>query len=442
MLFDINYALVGETAVAYTVIGDGPVDLLIAPPVNSHLDIQSELPEWVEFHQRLGQFARVFVFDKRGTGLSDPLPGTGVSTLEERVDDMLAIMEHAGSERVAVMGYGEGGAAAALFAATHPDRTSHLILLNTTACLRRRDDYPWGWDPVDTPMANWLANFGKEEPLLKARLGSALSDPRIRMWATRWVRSSSSPLLYRALQKVAMDIDVRKVLPAISAPTLVMHCTDNHILDPQNGRFLAAHIAGARFVELPGDEHYPFLGDNAALIAEIEEHLTGSRTVEEAERVLATVLFTDIVDSTQTAARMGDREWKTLLTRHHEAVRDEIARHRGREIATAGDGFLATFDGPARAVRCAWNVHKAVEPYGIRLRAGLHTGEIELHGDTIAGIGVHIAARVASIAGAGEVLVSRTVRDLVAGSGISFVDRGRHTLKGVPDEWEIYAAQH
>jgi len=441
VLFDIHYASVGETAVAYVSIGDGPVDLLIAPPVNSHLDIQSELPEWLEFHRRLGSFARVLVFDKRGTGLSDPLPRTGVSTLEERIDDMLAVMEHAGSDRVAVMGYGEGGAAASLFAATHPDKTSHLILCNTTACLRKRDDYPWGWEEQDTPMTQWLSTFGKHNPELFRRLGIAFDEPRIREWGTRWVRSSSSPGIYRALQRVAMDIDVRTVLPAISAPTLVMHCTDNHILDPQNGRYLAEHIAGARYVELAGDSHYPFLGDNAALLAEIEEFLTGSRTNEEAERILATVLFTDIVDSTQTAARMGDRDWKALLTRHHEAVRTQIARHRGREIATAGDGFMATFDGPARAVRCAWCIHDAVDPLGVRLRAGLHTGEIELHGETIAGIGVHIAARVASIAGPGEVLVSRTVKDLVAGSGIHFGERGARTLKGVPEPWEIYAAE-
>lgn len=441
MLLDVRYTLVGDTAVAYAVIGEGPVDLLIAPPVNSHLDIQAELPEWLDFHRSLGRFARVMVFDKRGTGLSDPLPGTGVSTLEERVDDMMAVMDAVGSRRAAIMGYGEGGAAASLMAATYPDRVSHLVLLNTTACLRKRDDYPWGWDPVETPMSNWLANFGKPDPKVIGILGSTFNqEARIRDWGTKWVRSGSSPGLYRALQRVAMEIDVRRVLPTIGAPTLVMHCAGNQVLLPENGMYLARHIPNARYVELAGDEHYPFLGDNAHLLAEIEEHLTGARTIEEAERVLATVLFTDIVDSTQTAARMGDREWKALLSRHHDAVRTEIARHRGREIATAGDGFLATFDGPARAVKCARHVHDAVEPFGIKLRAGLHTGEIELHDDTIAGIGVHIAARVASLAGPGEVLVSRTVKDLVAGSGITFADRGTHELKGVPEPWQVFAA--
>jgi pimeloyl-ACP methyl ester carboxylesterase len=437
-----RYATVGEAAVAYQVLGDGPGDLVVAPPVYSHMDLQWEERHFAAFLERLASFSRLILFDKRGTGLSDPLPRTGAPTLEERMDDMIAVMDAVGCKRAALFGYGEGGPTCILFAATYPDRTTQLVLCNTAARLLRAEDYPWGWEPSATPMDEALADYANPDLEVFYRSApSHMNDPGFRDWWIRLLRASAPPGVYRALQRVAMDIDIRRVLPTLSMPTLVMHRADNRIVEVGNGRYLAERIPGARFVELPGADHHPWMGPSEPVLEEIQEFLTGTRPSPEHDRVLATVLVTDIVGSTERAAALGDRRWREVLEEQRAVVRLQLERFRGREIDTAGDGFLCTFDGPARAIRCALAVVECVRPLGLEVRAGLHTGECEMVGDGIAGIAVHIGARVAALAQPGEVLVTSTVRDLVAGSGIRFADRGEHALKGVPDPWRIFAAE-
>jgi class 3 adenylate cyclase len=353
------------------------------------------------------------------------------------MDDVRAVLAAAGSERAAVLGMSEGGAMSALFAATYPDRTAALVLYGTFAEFR-------SWVPTEEHLTHFLhaiAETWGTGQSLPHFVPSLADDRRFRSWWARYERRGASPGAAMDLMRMNSEIDVRHVLPTIRVPTLVLHRTGDVTVDVEAGRYQAAHIPGAKYVELAGIDHLPFAGDSEAVLQEIEGFLTGARPVPEPDRVLATVLFTDIVGSTELAARLGDRRWRDLLDAHHAAVRSELSRFRGREVKTAGDGFLATFDGPARAARCAVSITQVVRPLGLEVRAGVHTGEVELMGDDIGGIAVHTGARVAAEAGSGEVLVSSTVKDLVAGSGIEFDDRGAHTLKGVPGEWRLFAVR-
>jgi class 3 adenylate cyclase len=431
---ETRYARSGDVHIAYQVVGSGPFDLVLVPGFVSHIEEWWEEPLCARFLERLAGFSRLILFDKRGTGLSDR--EAGVPTLEQRMDDVRAVMAAAGSERAAVLGISEGGPMSALFAATYPERTAALVLYGTFAEFR-------SWVPTPEHLEQFLhaidERWGTGQSLPRFAPGLA-DDPRFRRWWARHERRAASPGAAMALMRMNSEIDVRHVLPAIRVPTLVLHRSGDVTVDVAAGRYLAAHILGAKYVELPGDDHLPYVGDSEAILGEIEEFLTGVRPVAEPDRVLATVLFTDVVGSTELAARLGDRRWRDLLDAHHAAVRRELARFRGREVGTVGDGFLATFDGPARAIRCADAIGAAVRTVGVEVRAGLHTGEIEIMGDDVGGIAVHIGARVAAEAGPGEILVSSTVKDLVAGSGLEFEDRGTRTLKGVPGEWRLFAA--
>jgi pimeloyl-ACP methyl ester carboxylesterase len=445
-MYPVMYARVGEQHVAYQQFGHGEVRLIVAPPVISNLEINWEDPRYARFLERLGSFARVVLFDKRATGLSDPIPRPpGVPALEERMDDITAVMDAVGWEDAALFGYAEGGPLCILYAATHPERVTSLILANAAARLIRAPDYEWGWEPTNTPMAESSSTWGSTEvvePFLHKFAPGLVGAPDwkdfVRFHA-RWQRLGASPGIFAAMQRVAAEIDVRDVLPAVRCNALVLHRAENQILDVRHGRYLAEHLPSARYRELPGADHYPFLSDADAILNEVQEFLTGAPAEVEHDRVLATMLFTDIVGSTKTAATLGDAGWKQLLAQHNDVVRRELARYRGREVTTTGDGFLATFDGPARGVKAAVGIRDSLRDIGVEVRAGLHTGECELIGDNIGGVAVHIGARVGALAGAGEILVSSTVKDLVAGSGIAFEDRGTHELKGVPDSWRIYA---
>ena len=435
---EVRYTKSGGVNIAYQVTGDGPLDLILVSGFVSHLDHDWEEPRSAHLLGRLGSFSRLIRFDKRGTGLSDR-PG-GLPDLETRMDDVRAVMDATGSQRAALFGYSEGGPMSILFAATYPQRTSSLVLYGTYA--KRRDpdaDYPWAptWKSRRATARLVERTWGAEAEL--GTMAPNADQQMVAWWRTR-ARASASPGAARDLILMNSAIDVRPILPTVRAPTLVLHRTGDRDSRPEEGRYIAEHIPGARFVELPGDDHIPWI-DPDQIVDEIEEFLTGVRPVAEIDRVLATVLFTDIVASTETAARLGDRDWALLLDRHNAIVRTQLGRFRGREIDTAGDGFVATFDGPARAIRCAQEIVGTVRPLGIEVRAGLHTGEIELAGSDVRGMAVHIGARVAARAGPGEVLVSSTVRDLVAGSGIDFEERGAVQLKGVPGEWRLYAAR-
>ncbi len=433
---ETRYAKSGDVNIAYQVTGGGPFDLVLVAGFISHLEYDWEDPGSRAFFERLTSFSRLIRFDKRGTGLSDR-PG-GLPDLETRMGDVRAVTDAAGSERAALFGYSEGGPMSCLFAATYPERTSALVLYGTYA--KRRDpddDYPWA--PTREERLAYADEieraWGSEADMARMAPGA---DPAMqRWWATR-ARAAASPGAARALILMNSEIDVRAVLPSIRVPTLVLHRSGDRDSRPAEGRYIAERIPGARFVELPGDDHIPWI-DADQIVDEVQEFLTGVRPAPEPDRVLATVLFTDIVGSTERAAALGDRRWRELLREHHALVRRELERFRGLEVDTAGDGFLATFDGPARAVRCARALVAALAESGIEIRAGLHTGECELLGDKVAGIAVHIGARVAALAEPGEVLVSSTVKDLVAGSGIEFEERGEHELKGVPGAWRLYA---
>jgi class 3 adenylate cyclase len=387
----------------------------------------------------LASFSRLILFDKRGTGLSDRLGD--MPDLETRMDDVRAVMDAIGSERAALCGYSEGGVMCALFAATYPARTTALIAIGSYARRKPGPDYPWGrtdeqqQDFLDAIQKDWGGPVGLDE-----RAPSVAGDDRVRQWWARFLRMSASPAAAIALTRMNREIDVRHILPAIHVPTLVLHAVGDEVVEVHAGRYIAERIPGAKFVELPSKDHLPWGADADAILDEIEEFLTGQRHGPELDRILATILFTDIVDSTDRAAELGDQRWRDLLESFYGVVRRELPRFRGVEVGTAGDGVLATFDGPARGVRCARSIANAVVPLGLRVRTGLHTGECEIIEDNVGGIAVHTAARVATLANPGEVLVSHTVRDLVAGSGIRFESRGMHTLKGVPGEWPLFAA--
>ena len=439
---ETRYARSGEVNIAYQVVGEGPMDLVYVMGWVSNIDLFWAEARLERFLSRLASFSRLILFDKRGTGLSDRVPNDQLPTIEQRMDDVRAVMDAAGSERAALFGVSEGGPMAAVFASTYPQRTSALVMYGTYAKRVRTEDYPWA--PTPEERQRWYdllqRDWGRDADLA-VLAPSIADDPQVRQWWGSYLRQSASPGAALALARMNTQIDIRQVLPAIRVPTLVIHRTGDRDIDVGGARWMAERIPGARYVELPGDDHLPWAGDQDALLGEIEEFLTGVRHVDVSDRVLATVLFTDIVGSTERAAAVGDREWRELLSRHHALVRREVERFRGREIDTAGDGFLVSFDGPARGIRCACAIRDGVRAIGLEIRAGLHTGECEVMGDQLTGLAVHTGARVAALAGPSEVLVSSTVRDLVAGAGLEFADRGEHELKGVPGSWHLFAVQ-
>ena len=424
--------------VAYQVLGAGPIELVVVPGFTSHLEVIWEHPLMADFYHRLASFARVIVFDKRGTGMSDPV--SGAPTLEERMDDVRAVMDAAGFNRAAIFGISEGGALALLFAASHPERVSALITYAAYARLAWNEDYSHGYrrDALDAFSASIEDTWGTAGDVL-ITAPSLADDPSYRAWWGRHQRLSASPGMARALVAMVSELDVRAALPLIQAPTLVLHTTGDRFIPVAHSRYLHAHIDGSRLVEIPGEDHHPTGTSGEQLVEEIGEFLTGSRPAPHYERVLATVMFTDIIGSTERAADLGDQRWRHLLDRHDAVVRTALNRFRGVEIKATGDGILATFDGPARAIDCACAIRDIVRALGIEVRAGVHTGEIELRGEDIGGIAVHLGARIAALGGPSEILVSRTVTDLVAGSGIQFEDRGQHELKGMPGTWQLYA---
>jgi len=439
-----RYARSGDVNIAYQVTGDGPFDLVYVPGWVSNIEMMWEEPVMARFLERLASFSRLILFDKRGTGLSDRVSINQLPTLEQRMDDVRVVLEAVGSERAALFGHSEGGNMCVLFAATYPERTLALI---TLGCFAKRrdpdDDYPWAptAENREETAVDVEQNWGYLRPEdVEYYAPSRVGDEQFVRNLERYLRRGASPGAAAALLRVNSYIDVREVLPTIRVPTLILHRTGDHDANVAEGRYLASKIPSAKFVELAGDDHWIAAGDTDAIVDEIEEFLTGTRPAPEANRVLATVLFTDIVGSTERAAELGDRRWRDLLAAHDAAVRRELERFRGREVDTAGDGFLATFDGPARAVRCAIRTGEALSELALEMRAGIHTGECELDGRRIRGIAVHIGARIAALAAPGEILTSHTVKDLVAGSGLRFEDRGVHKLRGVPDEWRLYAA--
>ncbi|HEX7144672.1 MAG TPA: adenylate/guanylate cyclase domain-containing protein [Gaiellaceae bacterium] len=436
----IRYAENGDIHIAYQVVGEGPIDLVCVMGSITNLNVLWEDPEYRRLCERLASFSRVILFDKRGMGLSDRVRA---GTLEERMDDVRAILDAVGSESAALLGVSEGGPMSILFAATYPERTRALVLCGAEVKEETTDDWPWGEATresfeeavdIDRVVERW-GKGGWIDHFAPSRAG----DERLRQLAGRMQVESASPHDAVAFMRMAFEIDIRHVAPSVKAPTLILHRTGDKICHVENARWLARNVEGSRFVELPGADHLPWI-DGDDILDEIQEFLTGVREPAAPERMLATVLFTDIVGSTDRARELGDRRWRDLLERHNEIVRRDLERFRGVEIDTAGDGFFATFDGPARAIRCARSIVEDVRGVGLDVRSGLHTGECELSAGSARGIAVHTGARVASIAAPGEVLVSSTVKDLVAGSGIEFTDRGVHELKGIPGEWRLYAA--
>jgi class 3 adenylate cyclase len=434
---ETRYTKSGDIHIAYQVIGTGPLDLVYVPGFVSHLELQWQNPRWAHMLRRLASFSRLIMFDKPGTGLSDRL--AAIPTLEQRMDDVRAVMDAVGSERAAFVGVSEGGPMSILFAATYPQRTSALALYGTYARRMWAPDHPWGRPDAEMQaiLERMERDWGKDAHLELWAPSIASNQDLCRGVATYW-RLAASPGAALTVMRLTTEIDVRHVLPVIRIPTLVIHRTGDRVTRLEQGRYLAEHIHGAKFVELAGDDHVPSVGDGDAIIDEIEEFLTGIRPID-TDRVLATILFTDVVGSTERALALGDRRWRELLEQYYAVARRELARFRGREIDTAGDGLFAAFDGPARAIRCACRIRDEVRGFGLELRSGLHAGECEVVGDKIGGIAVHIGARVAAVASPGEVLVSNTVKDLVAGSGIGFKSHGAHALKGLPGEWPLFA---
>ncbi|HVL80645.1 MAG TPA: adenylate/guanylate cyclase domain-containing protein [Actinomycetota bacterium] len=443
---ETRYVRSGDAHIAYQVKGDGPIDVLMSSYINISIDAFEREPRLARFLERLESYARVIRYDARGIGLSDPISPDAPPTLEQRVADALAVLDDVGSERAALFAPFTSGPPAIVFAATHPGRTQALVLCNTYARAHRGPDYPYGdevesfevrFDEVVTPRPDPPA-----EDIAALHAPSLADDRAYLEWWKGEGRRGASPTVAAVLVRLYFLTDVRDVLPTLSVPTLVLGPTrDNGLGVPDHSRYLAEHIAGARFVELDQADLYPFSPNGDLLADEVEEFLTGTRRRREPERVLATILFTDIVRSTELAAEMGDQDWRQLLDRHDAMVRRQIDRFDGREVKTTGDGFLVTFTGPTPAVRCAAAVRDGAAQLGISVRAGVHTGEVELRGEDIGGIAVHLAQRVASLAGADEICASGTVKDLVFGSGIDFEDRGEHDLKGVPGRWRIHAVR-
>jgi class 3 adenylate cyclase len=424
-----RYAQSGDVNIAFQVMGDGPVDIILVPGIVSHVEFLHEFPEYTAFLRRLATFARVVAFDKRGQGLSDAI--SGAPSLEQRVDDVRAIMDEIGSQRAVLLGLSEGSAISAFFAAANPERVSKLILFSGYAKASLTEE----------TLSRLLKAWGTGTVM--ARAAETLSaDPDVIKLLAKFERLSASPGAAKAYMSLSRLIDVTSILPSVRVPTLVLHRSTDAMVAVEGGRELAALIPGARYIEYPGGDHVPFTGDAETVLGDIQEFVTGEResSAADLERILATVMFTDIVDSTRSAAEMGDQQWRRLLDSHDRIAKQSVEKHRGNLIKTTGDGILATFDGPGRAVRCALALETAGKQIGLPLRAGLHTGEIELRGRDVGGIAVHVAARVMAHCAPGEVLVSRVVTDLVAGAGLKFAERGSHELKGLPGRWDLFAA--
>ena len=439
---ETRYARSGEIHIAYQVFGEGDLDLVLVPGFTTHVELVWGYEPSARLLEGLGSFARVITFDRRGSGLSDPV--ADAPTLEQRMDDVRAVMDAAGSERAALVGISEGVPMSILFAATYPQRVLALVCSGGMARSTYAEDYPWGTPAqalVESGLELILPNWG-DGSIIEVSSPSQADNVEERAFYGRLERSTASPGMLTALSQMFLDLDIRDVVPSVHAPALILHRTRDRLVNVRHGRWLAEHMPNARIVEFDGDDHTFWYQSAEEWLGEVQEFLTGARTAPDLERTLATVLFTDIVDSTRAAAALGDQRWRELLERHQRGVREALGRFNGREVKSTGDGFLATFDGPARAIHCASAILQSSEASGIRVRAGLHTGECEVMGDDIGGIAVHIAARVSAHAEPRELLVSRTVKDLVAGSGIQFTDRGAHALKGLPDTWQLYAVEY
>lgn len=433
-----RYAKSGGVSIAYQVLGDGPLDVVFIPGFVSNVEFYWELPSTTRIFERLASFARVILWDKRGTGMSDPVER--VPTLDERTDDLMVVMDTVRCERAAFFGVSEGGPMGLLFAAAHPERTTALVLYGASPKFRASPDWEWGWsDEEVTERLDEIERDWGDGALISLFAPSQADNEAIQYAWGRYQRMGASPAMGRAVYEALCEIDCRHVLSAISAPTLILHPTGDRVADVRAARYMAQRIPGAQMVEFPTDDHLLLMYDPDPIVDEIEQFLTGVRHDAQPNRVLATVMFTDIVGSTVQAAELGDQRWRDLLAIHDAAVRRELKRFDGQEVKTIGDGFLATFSAPSRAIACASAVRDAVRRFGVDVRIGLHTGECELMGTDVGGLAVHTAARVAALAGTGEVLVSSTVKDLVAGSRIEFVERGAHQLKGVPGEWRLFA---
>jgi class 3 adenylate cyclase len=437
-----RYARSGDLSIAYQVLGSGPFDLVLVHGWLSHLDMQWDEPHMAAFLTRLASFARLIILDKRGTGLSDRVALSELPTLEQRMDDLRAVMDAAGSEKASLFGTSEGGAMCLLFAATYPSRVRSVITFGSYAKRIRSDDYPWAptRDEREAAYREIPDTWGTTKGLERV-FPSMLGDPAFEEWVAAYFRAAASPAAAVALLRMNSEADIRAILPSVRVDAMIMNRIEDGDVKVEEARYIASRIRGAKLALFPGADHVPWVGRSDDILGEIEEFLTGSRQADVSDRVLATILSTDIAGSTELVTRLGDRGWRDLLERHHTLVRRELQRYRGREIDTAGDGFFASFDGPARAIRCAKAVVAETADLGLAVRAGLHTGECEILGDKLTGIAVHTAARVAATASPGEVLVSTTVRDLVAGSGITFAERGEHALKGLPDRLRLYAVE-
>ena len=435
----IKYAKSGDVHIAYQVVGDGPIDLVVVPGWVSHLEAHWDDPNVAHFAERLASFSRLILFDKRGTGLSDSVSLDRLPTLEQRMEDVHVVLNAVGSKQAALFGISEGGSMCALFAATYPERTSALVMSGCYAKWIKDLDYPWAPTRAEHEAAfdayerNWGTPIG-----FKTVAPSVANDERCRNWWARNLRQGASPGAGIALYRMNIEIDIRAVLPSIRVPTLILHRTGDRLINVGNSRYMAEHIPNAKILELEGVDHLPWFGNADSVLDEIQEFLTGVRPGPARDTTLATVLFVDIVGSTEKAQALGDARWRDLLARFHELVKQELERFRGRLLDTAGDGVFASFDGPARAVRCACAIRDRMAALGTPVRAGLHTGECEIIGGKIAGIAVHIGARVSGHAQPGEVVVSSTVKDLVSGSGLRFSDGISHTLKGVSGEWRLF----
>lgn len=438
MLAETQYARSGDVHIAYQVIGNGPIDLVVVPGFVSQVEAWPREPEGARFLRGLASFARVIVFDKRGTGLSDRVPGDKVPSLDQRVDDVRAVLDAVGSTRATLLGVSEGAGLSVFFGATFPERTSALVLCGGSPL------QPWGRG-VDRDAV--IATYGREFTerwgrgvLAEMFAPSVVGDSRLERWMAHFERVSASPGAAVELMKWSCAVDVRALLPSVRVPTLVIHRTGDRVAPISAGRYLAKHIPGAVMKEHPGDDHIPIFGDGDAIVADIEEFLTGARSARDPDASLATILFTDIVSSTERAAQLGDARWRALLDQHDAAALRAIEAHGGRLVKSTGDGVLGVFDGPERGVRSAIEIGRAVAGLGIDVRAGLHIGDVQLRGADIGGIAVHASARIMSAARPGEVLVSSTLKDLLAGTGLQLADRGPHTLKGVPGDWRLFAA--
>ncbi len=437
MIPETRYARSGKISIAYQVVGSGPIDLVIVPGWLSNIELFWEEPNIVRFFEKLTTFSRLILFDKRGTGLSDR--GTDAATLEERMDDVRAVLDAVGSTRAALLGYSEGGTMSTLFAATYPDRIAALITIGSYARRLRSDDYPYFTTREEALKAVAAAEADWGGPVwIDVRLPSVANDPIIRQWWARYLRMSASASAAAALQRMNLEIDVRHILPSIRVPTLILHSKADRAIPVGAGRHMAEHIPNAKFVEIDATDHLPFYDKADEFLHHIATFLTGGSTPQIFESRVSTLMFTDIVGSTRMAVEKGNARFADLLEAHHAAVRSEFSRYRGEEIRTAGDGFVASFDGPARAIRCALAIEKSLAARGIVCRIGLHTGECEVRQGQLHGIALNIAARIAAFASPGSVFVSQTVKDLVAGSNLEFADAGLHALKGLPEEWRLY----